>query len=124
LKIKDAAGAPAIKGMVHITGGGFDENIPRILPANCKADIDTKSWDLPPLFKWLRDIGDLQPSDLSTTFNCGIGYMVVCEAGHAQSLINSLNSSGESVVQIGTISEKTGDEPSVIMHDMEANWSA
>ena len=123
LKIKNAD-VPAIKGMAHITGGGFDENIPRILPKDCKADIDTGSWSLPPLFQWLRDIGNLQPSDLSTTFNCGIGYMMVCAPEHAQSLIESLTASGESVAQIGSVSAKQEGEPCVIMHDMDKNWSA
>lgn len=58
------------------------------------------------------------------TFNCGIGYMIVCAPEHVQSLIESLNSNGESVVQIGTISTKEDGEPSVIMHDMDKNWSA
>ncbi|MAE52396.1 MAG: phosphoribosylformylglycinamidine cyclo-ligase [Micavibrio sp.] len=124
LKVKTTGEKQAIKGMVHITGGGFDENIPRILPDNCKADIDTNSWELPPLFQWLRDIGSLRPSDLSTTFNCGIGYMVVCDKDQAENLIENFKSSGESVVQIGTISAKSNDEPSVIMHDMDKNWSA
>ena len=124
LKVKDSEDHPAVKGMVHITGGGFDENIPRILPKDCKADIDTGSWTLPPLFQWLRDIGNLQPSDLSTTFNCGIGYMMICAPEHAQALIDSLSASSESVVQIGTVSAKQDGEPSVIMHDMDKNWSA
>lgn len=124
LKLQDSDNNPAIKGMVHITGGGFDENIPRILPPNCKADIDTGSWTLPPLFEWLRDIGNLRPSDLSTTFNCGIGYMIICAPEHAPDLIKSLEASGESVTQIGSISEKEDGQPSVIMHDMDKNWSA
>lgn len=124
LKIKDADGRPAIKGMVHITGGGFDENIPRILPDGCKAEIDTGSWELPSLFKWLRDLGGLAPHDLSTTFNCGIGFMVVCTPQFADILLKSLSDSEESVRKIGTISVQAEGEPRVVMHGMDKNWAA
>lgn len=124
LKIKDKSGNPAIKGMVHITGGGFYENIPRILPDDCKAEIDTNAWDLPALFRWLHELGDLSPEDMAGTFNCGIGYMVVCAPDHAQALMSSLKSSGESVYQIGKISKQENGENRVIMHDIKKNWSA
>ncbi len=124
LKIKHQDGSPAIKGMVHVTGGGFDENVPRILPENCKAVIDTKSWELSPLFRWLRDIGNLSPQDLSTTFNCGIGFMVVCDPAHKDALIESLEKSGESVRVIGKIEAHKGDEPHVVMENIESQWSA
>ncbi len=124
LKIKDDAGLPAIKGMVHITGGGFDENIPRILPESCKADIETGSWDLPPIFKWLRDIGELSPKDLSNTFNCGIGYMVICDPAHETNLIETLTASGESVRTIGRVSEKHEKGRAVTMIDLDKNWGA
>lgn len=123
LKIKANSNKPAIKGMVHITGGGFDENIPRILPANCKAEIDTNAWELPALFRWLRDLGNISPEDMAGTFNCGIGYMIVCAPEHADALINSFEKSGESVCKIGIISAQKADEPRVIMHDIEKNWS-
>lgn len=122
LKIKDGS-APAIKGMAHITGGGFDENVPRILPKNLKAEIDTGSWQLPPLFKWMQEIGNLTPDDLSQTFNCGIGYMVVCKPQHAGDLMASLKASGETVFEIGKITEKQDGEPAIIMHDLHKNWS-
>lgn len=122
LKIKDGD-KPAIKGMAHITGGGFDENVPRILPNNLKAEIDTGAWTLPPLFQWMRDIGDLTPDDLSQTFNCGIGYMVICKPDHAEALKSSLEKSGETVYQIGSVSDKKDDEPAIIMHDLHKNWS-
>ncbi|MFP4313773.1 MAG: phosphoribosylformylglycinamidine cyclo-ligase [Alphaproteobacteria bacterium] len=123
LKIKGADNTPAIKGMVHITGGGFQENIPRILPAGLKAEIDTNAWTLPPLFQWMRDLGGLSPDDLSQTFNCGIGYMIICAPEQAQDLQASLTKSGESVVQIGTITARAGEEEPVIMHDINKNWA-
>lgn len=123
LKIKNDDGQPAIKGMVHITGGGFDENIPRILPEGVKAEIDTNKWSLPSLFKWLRDIGNLSPEDLSQTFNCGIGYMIICDPAHAKDITARLTSKGESVFEIGKITPKNNDEHYVIMQDMQKNWA-
>lgn len=123
LKIKDEKDMPAIKGMVHVTGGGFNENVPRILPKGVKAEINTKAWTLPPLFQWMRDIGKLTPEDLSETFNCGIGFMVVCAAKDAEKITSSLTDNGESVFEIGVITIKNDDEPAIIMQDMHKNWS-
>lgn len=122
LKIKDGD-IPAIKGMAHITGGGFDENVPRILPKGFKAEIQTDSWQLPPLFKWMRDIGKLSPEDLSQTFNCGIGFIVICDPSHAAELSDSLKNSGETVHTLGTVTKKNKGEPAIIMHDMDKNWA-
>lgn len=122
LKIKDD-GKPAIKGMAHITGGGFDENVPRILPSHLKAEINTSAWELPPLFQWMRDIGGLSADDLSQTFNCGIGYMIICKPDHVDALKASLNDSGETVFEIGRISEKQDGEASITMHGLHENWS-
>jgi phosphoribosylformylglycinamidine cyclo-ligase len=126
LALKDeATGQPAIKGMVHVTGGGFDENIPRVLPADCMAEIDANQWQLPPIFGWLRDLGQLSPQDLSKTFNCGIGFIVICAANHAETLRDILQENGETVYTIGTIAPKTDEgASSVIMRNIESRWSA
>lgn len=124
LKIKDEAGKPAIKGMVHVTGGGFYENVPRILPENLKADIETGSWELPPIFKWLQSAGEISPKDLASTFNCGIGYIVICAPEHEQALLESLKNSGESIRTIGRVAEKHEQGRQVTMIDLDKNWGA
>lgn len=68
-----------IKALSHITGGGLTENIPRVLPENAKAVIDCNSWELPEIFSWLKDKGNVDSHEMYRTFNCGIG-MVVCVA--------------------------------------------
>lgn len=122
LKVKDKDGLSAIKGMSHITGGGFIENVPRILPKNVKAVIDTGAWDLPPFFRWLQDIGGLDAQDLATTLNCGIGFMVVCRPSEADQLADLLSKEGESVTKIGFIETKNADEPAIILDNMDTQW--
>ena len=92
-----------IHGLVHITGGGFDENIPRIMPQGLTAEIDLSAWDLPPLFAFLQEYGNLSQTDMTTTFNCGIGMAVICAADKAADLKASLESDGETVYEIGRV---------------------
>ncbi|MGC1182777.1 phosphoribosylformylglycinamidine cyclo-ligase [Legionella sp.] len=68
-----------IKGMVHVTGGGFQENIPRILPEKCAVEIKRASWDIPPVFLMMRDLGRLSEEDLFSTFNMGIGLIMIID---------------------------------------------
>src|SRR5574340_429661 len=77
-----------VKGMAHITGGGLLENVPRVLPANVVADIDSKTWQMPVLFDWLREMGNVAPQEMFRTFNCGIG-MVVVVADRKSTRLNS-----------------------------------
>ena len=103
LKLKGANDATAIKGLAHITGGGLVENLPRILPAGLGADIDAQTWDIPAVFSWLADKGDLSTQDMALTFNCGIGMVVICAAEDKDMLVKSLQGSGETVSEIGTV---------------------
>lgn len=66
-----------VKGMAHITGGGLLENIPRVLPADLKMELDENAWDLPGVFQWLRDKGNIDQRSLLRTFNCGIGFVMI-----------------------------------------------
>lgn len=109
-----------IKGLSHITGGGLLENIPRVLPETACAEIDTASWELPALFKWLAKQGNLTASDLATTLNTGIGMVVICAPEHKQALIESFKASGENVFEIGKITQRT-NEP-VILHNTDSAW--
>jgi phosphoribosylformylglycinamidine cyclo-ligase len=99
-----------IKGMAHITGGGLTENVPRVLPANVVADLDSKSWQTPKLFDWLREQGNVAPQEMFRTFNCGIGMVVVVSQADAAQAISQLKAAGEQAWQIGHIRARNGDE--------------
>ncbi|MCX7193794.1 MAG: AIR synthase-related protein, partial [Proteobacteria bacterium] len=99
-----------IKGMAHITGGGITENVPRVLPADVVADIDSKSWELPKLFKWLREQGGVAEQEMYRTFNCGIGMVVIVAASDADQAISQLQAAGETVHRIGVIRARNGEE--------------
>lgn len=105
-----------VKGMAHITGGGITENIPRVLPAGLTAEIKASSWTLPPLFQWLQAQGNIVPSELYKTFNCGIGMAVIVAKEHAAQAKQLLEASGETVYEIGTIRAQAADEaPTVVV---------
>ncbi|MBR2903777.1 MAG: phosphoribosylformylglycinamidine cyclo-ligase [Clostridia bacterium] len=91
----------SVKGIAHITGGGFIENIPRILPEGIAAEIDTKSYEVPPVFKVMQEKAGITDEQIYNTFNMGIG-MVVCVAPEdAQAAMDSLKATGEEVVLLG-----------------------
>ena len=99
-----------IKGMAHITGGGLTENIPRVLPENCVAQIDAQSWPLPKLFQWLQQAGNVERQEMYRTFNCGIGIAVIVPAEQADAAQAFLTEQGETVYRLGTIRERAGSE--------------
>jgi phosphoribosylformylglycinamidine cyclo-ligase len=97
-----------IRGLAHITGGGLDENLPRTLGPNLCAEVERGSWDMPPIFRWLADLGDLTEDDLIKTFNCGIGMAVVVREEDVEAATEILEESGETVFQIGRV--QSGEE--------------
>jgi len=99
-----------VKGMAHITGGGITENVPRVLPADVVADIDSKTWQMPKLFHWLREGGNVEAQEMFRTFNCGIGMVVVVASQDADAAIKHLQNAGETVSRIGVIRARNGDE--------------
>lgn len=100
----------SIKGMAHITGGGITENVPRILPNNTVANINTDSWSLPKLFQWLQQAGQVQMQEMYRTFNCGIGMVIIVDAKEATTIQQFLQQQGETVYQIGTVQARQGNE--------------
>ncbi len=98
-----------IKGIAHITGGGITENIPRILVGGLTAEIDTGSWQVPAVFEWLQQEGNIETAEMRRTFNCGIGMIIIVAEDDADEAIASLNASGESAWRLGTITEGTGE---------------
>jgi phosphoribosylformylglycinamidine cyclo-ligase len=99
-----------VKGMAHITGGGLLENVPRVLPENTVAQLDSGAWQMPKLFHWLREQGDIAHQEMYRTFNCGIGMAVVVSAQDADAAVRHLQASGETVMKIGTIRSRVGGE--------------
>jgi len=102
-----------IKGLAHITGGGFLENIPRVLPANAVAEIDLEQVPCPPVFGWLRQIGNITEREMLRTFNCGIGMVIVAAEKESDKIRDLLRQSGETVVTLGSIKPRVSDEPQV-----------
>jgi len=107
--ILNLSGSVHIKGIAHITGGGITENIPRILADGLTAEIDTSSWQVPAVFEWLQQEGNIETAEMRRTFNCGIGMTVIVAEDDAAETIASLNASGESAWRLGTITEGTGE---------------
>jgi phosphoribosylformylglycinamidine cyclo-ligase len=103
----------AIKALAHITGGGFLENIPRVLPKGATAEIDLDKVPCPPVFAWLAKTGGIAEREMLRTFNCGIGMICVVEAGEANAVVKSLTASGETVVTLGHIGTRQGSEEQV-----------
>jgi phosphoribosylformylglycinamidine cyclo-ligase len=95
--------AGGVHGFAHITGGGLTENIPRALNQGQGLEIDLSSWDLPAIFKWLAQQGDIAQSELLKTFNCGIGMVVIVAADSADAVKAALRDAGEDVVTLGRV---------------------
>jgi phosphoribosylformylglycinamidine cyclo-ligase len=95
--------AGGVHGFAHITGGGLTENIPRALNQGQGLEIDLSSWDLPAIFKWLAQQGDIAQSELLKTFNCGIGMVVIVAADSADAVKAALRDACEDVVTLGRV---------------------
>lgn len=97
-----------VHAISHITGGGFWENIPRVLPSNVQAVIDKNSWDWPEIFKWLKEKGNITTHEMYRTFNCGVGMVLIVDQHEADDAINMLRQLGEDAWQIGrTVDNQT-----------------
>ena len=96
-----------ISGMVHITGGGFYDNIPRALPAQVKAAINFGSWDVPPVFHWLMEQGELTWPEMLQIFNCGIGYILIVNEDIADEVLNRIKALQLDAWSIGNIERQT-----------------
>ena len=93
-----------VKALSHITGGGLLENIPRVLPDDCDAQINTQSWQWPEVFSWLQSNGNVETREMYRTFNCGVGMVICVSQDEAASALEILNQSGHEAWQIGQIS--------------------
>ncbi len=109
-----------IHAFAHITGGGLLENIPRILPDHLGVDLIAGSWPVPPIFKWLSDAGGVDAIEMTRTFNCGVGMVVIVDAEQVEVLTRYFNDAGEVVSRMGTVT-KRGDQ-SVNIEGLEGAW--
>jgi phosphoribosylformylglycinamidine cyclo-ligase len=103
----------AVKGLAHITGGGFPDNIPRVLPKGLGARIDLARVSVPPVFKWLASEGGIAQSEMLRTFNCGIGMIVIASPKDAGAVAQAFTNAGEKAVTIGEVIVAPG-QPRVI----------
>jgi phosphoribosylformylglycinamidine cyclo-ligase len=103
----------SIKGIVHITGGGFIDNIPRILPKACRAVILRDSWDIPPVFTIIKRMGNIDDGEMYRVFNMGIGMMAIATEKEASEVTERLENLELQAYAIGFIDRKDKDQPSV-----------
>jgi phosphoribosylformylglycinamidine cyclo-ligase len=102
-----------LRGVVHVTGGGFPGNVPRVLPKGVRARIDPGSWPRPGIFDFLKRHGELSEDEMLRVFNCGIGMILVVPREEAQDVIDRLGALGERAYEIGDIEVKEPDAPSL-----------
>ncbi len=98
-----------IKALAHITGGGFIDNIPRVLPDTLAADIDLSQVMVPTVFGWLARVGGMDQRELLRTFNCGVGMLCAVAPEDAESLVAHLTAAGETATIVGKLTERTGE---------------
>jgi phosphoribosylformylglycinamidine cyclo-ligase len=99
-----------VKGMAHITGGGITENLPRVLPDGCAAEIDRSTWVVPPVFELIREHGQIATDEMFRAFNMGIGLVVVCADTNRNRVLDFLQTAGESgAVTLGRIVSGNGN---------------
>jgi phosphoribosylformylglycinamidine cyclo-ligase len=103
----------AVKALAHITGGGFPDNIPRVLPEGLGVHLDLARVPVLPVFRWLAAVGNIAEPDMLRTFNCGIGMIAVVEAGAAEAVVTALTRGGERVTRLGTVVPFTDGKPRV-----------
>ena len=99
-----------IYGISHITGGGLIDNLPRILPKQCKAVINTSSWTLPPVFQYLQKAGNIPMKEMMRTFNCGLGLVIVVSEQDTSEVFLRLKAMGEIAYHIGSVEARDEKE--------------
>jgi phosphoribosylformylglycinamidine cyclo-ligase len=112
----------AIKGLAHITGGGLPGNVPRCLPDGLRARLDARQWTAPPVFGWLRNVGDVPTDDMLRTFNCGLGMIVVVGKSDSARVAKALSDAGETVSEIGVIGRAPTAEADCVVEHADSLW--
>lgn len=109
-----------VNALSHITGGGLLENIPRVLPNSAKAVIDTQSWQMPAVFNWLQQQGNVEATEMYRTFNCGVGMVIAVPAEKQEEALQILAEAGEDAWVIGSIAAAAEGEEQVELAGLEA----
>ena len=104
-----------VHAIAHLTGGGFWENIPRVLPKNTKAVIDEKSWKWPSVFNWLQEKGNINTYEMYRTFNCGVGMVIALPQEQVETALAILKQAGENAWLIGHIEHAEDDAEQVVI---------
>ena len=97
-----------LHGMVHITGGGFYDNIPRALPENFGVEIDSTAWNVPDIFKLIQNWGNVDWREMYRTFNCGVGMVLIVDKNSVDEFVSYLNENYEEFYKIGRVVEGSG----------------
>ncbi len=103
-----------IRGMVHITGGGYEGNIPRVIPGELVASIDKKLWPVHPIFRLIAQMGNVPEAEMYRTFNMGLGMLIIVSPDDSSWVSDTLEKAGEQVYEIGTLRMRAGEDPPVI----------
>jgi phosphoribosylformylglycinamidine cyclo-ligase len=112
----------AVKGLAHITGGGFPDNIPRVLPKDLGAHIDLARVPVLPVFKWLASEGNIAQNEMLRTFNCGIGMIVIVGPKDAAAVAQAFTDAGEQAVNIGEVVRAAGKNRVVYDGKLDLAW--
>ena len=99
-----------VHAMAHITGGGITENLPRVLPNGLSATINLSAWQMPEIFVWLQQQGNVDLNDMLITFNCGIGMIVCVDATNESTTLSLLQELGETAFSLGEITPSTNEQ--------------
>ena len=104
-----------VKGMAHITGGGLLENVPRVLADNLTAVLKKDAWEMPHLFQWLQQAGNVDAQEMYRVFNCGIGMVVIVAKEDADAATGQLRAAGETVYNLGTIEARAEGQAQTVV---------
>ena len=104
-----------VNGIVHITGGGFDGNVHRILPKGVRARVDPTAWPRPAVFDWIQRHGELPEDEMLRVFNCGIGMVLCVPQDQAEDVAERMRAQGERAYHIGNVERRSDDEPPLLL---------
>jgi phosphoribosylformylglycinamidine cyclo-ligase len=106
--LRPLLGHPALHVLAHITGGGLTDNLPRVLPRGLRAEVRLGSWEVPPIFHWLQETGEVEGEEMLRVFNMGIGMVAVVAAEGLAEVLRRLRAAGQKARPIGTVQEGSG----------------
>jgi phosphoribosylformylglycinamidine cyclo-ligase len=107
-----AIAAGPVSALCHVTGGGIDGNLPRVLPPGTEAVVDETTWPAPPIFRLIAEMGPVEATEMQRTFNMGLGLVVVVRADAAEAVASAMRGAGEAVYRIGAV--RKGQDPRVV----------